>query len=159
MNDGPDEIEVQDVVYRREWDQVAGKYKDIIQKGVARRKRDARIWGNMSARQERAAEWIVSARDMKLAGLMGHRIGNYGQIHSGGHHDPEEYAKRYRELQDAYTEWRTECFRQRICVDVVVNILCGGSSLGSQERGRRNGWARVNLNEALDLFADLKKWR
>lgn len=60
-----------------------------------------------------------------------------------------------------YNRWADACRDGRISRHAVIDVLVRGQPLRQVERAhrRRNGWARRNMTDGLQLFCDLKRWR
>lgn len=126
--------------------------------GIAMRRRsEARLWESFTPDHERAALRIggafmviergVGLQESMLAQAM--REGGPG----GGLPTTA--------LIDDYFAWGRECTRRRISHAAIMDVLGYGKSCRQVERDRRrrNGWAREELAQGLDLYCILKGWR
>lgn len=119
-----------------------------------RRKADARVWDSFSPEQEKAAEQIQAAWSV-LAGDVNVKIGRYGS--NGGRPLGED--KRVQ-LVGYYREWANNARKDGFDASAIMEILCYGAGLREVERDRRrrNGWAKDNLHDGLDRYAELRGW-
>lgn len=145
---------VPDMIKMNVYDSVSGR---VIRKEVqqaTRRKADARIWGAFSPEQEKAAEQIQAAWSV-LAGDVNVRIGGYGS--EGGRPLGED--KRVQ-LVSYYREWANNARKDGFDASAIMEVLCYGAGLREVERSRsrRNGWAKDNLHDGLDRYAELRGW-
>lgn len=58
-----------------------------------------------------------------------------------------------------YKKWR-DLYGNRVNCDAIVNIICDGLSFDAvtKKYHKRNGWAKDNLVEGLDLYNKMKNW-
>lgn len=122
---------------------------------VQRRKQDARIFKDMTPAQESAFEliyygWRALSSDVIMkSGFDILRV-------DGGRRtiDPERTA----EMASRYYAWAKACPENDVHVASVINVVCQVASLRASERlyRKRNGWAKPNLINGLELY--IKMW-
>lgn len=115
-----------------------------------------RLWGRLSPAQQRAAAHI--ARGVEgYAARMGAATVRLGERMDAGVADDTWLL----DFIDDYNGWAARCRDYRISRHAVVDVLVRGVPMRRVERAhrRRNGWARRNMVDGLQLFCDMKRWR
>ena len=124
---------------------------------IRRRFMDARLWGDMTEPQQRAAQRIATSYEAMSAGL-GRVTSDWTRVPGSGQSAMSDGQSRFL---DNYMDWATACAREKLSHAMVLDILCFGKSCRTvdTERRQRKGNARENLMAALSLYARLQGWR
>lgn len=133
---------------------------EVTERAYARkRKMDSRIWDALTDAQRRAAEQIEDGYRGLTAGL-GERGMPWGE--RSGAAKGQGLERRHipgLERVEAYWDWAQAARYLGISVAAVIAMICDGASARQVDRrhGRRKGWARDNLESALDLYLDQRR--
>lgn len=115
-----------------------------------------RLWARLSPAQQRAAAHISRGVE-GYAARTGAATIRLGERMDAGVADDTWLL----DFVDDYNKWAARCRDYRISRHAVVDVLVRGMPMRRVERAhrRRNGWARRNMVEGLQLFCDMKCWR
>ncbi len=118
---------------------------------------DARLWNKMTNAQQDAALAIDRAFQLMSKGL-GYRISapHLAKISTSrvNHSDYEG------ELINIYFKWAKSCKEKELHHSAAIDILIYGKSCIEVDRNRRvrNGWAKNNLLESLNIYCKIRGW-
>lgn len=122
-----------------------------------RRILDARLWDGLSPLQQDAAHEIAAAFEMLGRGL-GYVSSDWQRI--PGCRGPENVAEAHARIINIYISWAKCCTKSGLSHAMALDVLCFGLSCRKVDRDRRlkNGSARKNLMQALELYCSLRGW-
>lgn len=123
--------------------------------GVARRRHsDARLFDSLGEQQQKAMQEIERAHKHHVRGL-GVQARRYDVMVSPGVFDLDAV----EDLLSQYMQWREESVGKGIDVEAVMSIVVDGFYPRTVDRARqrRHGWARDQLDRALDLWINWKR--
>lgn len=123
---------------------------------VLTRRPTRRIWSGLSPVQKRAADYIARGVEGYASRLGISTVRLSERLDTGVADDTW-----LLDFVADYNRWADACRDYRISRHAVVDVLVRGEPLRRVERAhrRRNGWARQNLTDGVQLFCDLKRWR
>lgn len=118
---------------------------------------DKRVKMSMTMAQLDAHNCIGQALEIITAGI-GVKTNKF-MFSDGGHDDDDEHTWKITKIEK-YKDWARKAKSSGIDVGAVVSIVCFGEGCRAVERERhkKNGWAKKNLFDALDLYVDLQNW-
>jgi len=118
---------------------------------------DARLWDAMVSSQQDAALKIEHAFNTMSRGI-GYRISDPSRISFEKSYNNENEHQAY--MVNFYFKWAKKCTEEKLLHAAVIDILVFGKSCRSVDRERRmrNGWARTNLLECLDIYCEMNGW-
>ena len=121
-----------------------------------RRILDARLWDGLSPVLQDAALEIAAAYE-SLGRGMGLSVSNWQRV--PGARGQAAGVDQGR-LTGAYMDWARACTPAQISHSMVIDILCYGISCAALDRDRRvrRGMARANLEQGLQLYAQMRGW-
>jgi hypothetical protein len=117
--------------------------------GPVRRRNDGRLWESLDDDQIRAAEMIYQGFRLRVPGAAFRT-----QVFSLLPRQARRASDRGGQLLELYAVWAGACQAEGLCVGAALDIIVFGRTLRAVDRhyGRRNGFARCNLLEALECF-------
>lgn len=118
---------------------------------------DARLWSKMSPSQQDAALAIDRAFGLMCKGI-GYKI-------SAPHlpkisHSHKNNAEFESEIINTYFEWVQQCKAKNLSHSASIDIIVYGKTCKETDRNRRvrNGWARKNLLDCLNIYCKINGW-
>lgn len=117
---------------------------------------DARLWDGLNPVLQDAALEIAAAYE-SLGRGMGLSVSNWQRV--PGARGQAAGVDQGR-LTGAYMDWARACTPAQISHSMVIDILCYGISCAALDRDRRvrRGMARANLEQGLQLYAQMRGW-
>jgi hypothetical protein len=125
----------------------------VTREVARRRKPDARLWSSMRPEQEAAAENVAAAWYL-ITGEVGCKV---AKLQPGGGGRRDSLTERATQLVEAYMAWARDLDERSLNKVAAIAVLLGNETMRDAERSRRkrNGWARDNLMDCLDRYANL----
>lgn len=128
---------------------------------ASRRIVDARLWDAMSFEQQNAAIAIDHAFQTIGKGL-GYRNSRFERRESQTPTYRTQSETDYQaDLINQYFGWAKECKREKTNHAAIIDVLSFGKSCKAVDRERkcRNGWAKTNLLDGLDIYCKIMGWK